>query len=177
MVWKMTPSGSIEIPRRDTPWITESMATEIREQIMPRYAQPMGAIMPSLHAIQHEHGYIAYQAMIELAALLDLKPADILDTASFYEEFHFEPVGKCVIGICQSVACEMCGHQALVDYVRNRLEIEPHETTDDGKFTLLTLECLGACDTAPCALVNDDRFDNLTLEQLGRILDGELGDS
>ena len=173
MAWKAKPSGTMSIPRRDTPWITPAMEQEIRDKIMPRYAETMGAIMPSLHTIQHAYGYIAYQAMIELASILELKPADILDTASFYEEFHLEPVGECVIAICQSVACEMCGHQALVDRVRNRLDIEPHETTDDGKFTLLTLECLGACDTAPCALINDDRFDNLTLEQLDRILDGE----
>ena len=177
MAWKAKPSGTMSIPRRDAPWITDAMEKDIRGTIMPRYAESTGAIMPSLHAIQHEHGHIAYQAMIELATILELKPADILDTASFYEEFHLEPVGDCVIAVCQSVACEMCGHQALVDYVRNRLDIEPHETTQDGKFTLLTLECLGACDTAPCALINDDRFDNLTLEQLGHILDGEHGTS
>ncbi len=173
MAWKAKPSGSMEIPRRDEPWLTPAIEQEIRDTIMPRYAKPMGAIMHSLHAIQHEHGYIAYQAMIELATVLGLNPTDILDTASFYEEYHLEPVGRCVIGICQSVACEMCGHQALVDHVRNELQIDPHETTNDGIFTLLTLECLGSCDTAPCALVNDERFDNLTLEQLDRLIEQE----
>ena len=173
MAWKVKPSGTMSIPRRDEPWITPAMAEHFRSEIMPRYAESMGALMPILHEVQHEHGYIPYQSMIEIAAILGIQPADVLDTASFYEEYHLEPVGRCVIGICQSVTCEMCGHQALVDHVRNRLQIEPHETTDDGRFTLLTLECLGSCDTAPCALVNDRRHDNLTLEELDRLIDGE----
>lgn len=173
MAWKVKPSGTMSIPRRDEPWITPAMAERFRSEIMPRYAESMGALMPILHEVQHEYGYIPYQSMIEIAAILGIQPADVLDTASFYEEYHLEPVGRCVIGICQSVTCEMCGHQALVDHVRNRLQIEPHETTDDGRFTLLTLECLGSCDTAPCALVNDRRHDNLTLEELDRLIDGE----
>lgn len=171
MSWKVKPSGTMSIPLRDDPWVTEAMADRIRQEIMPRYAEPMGALMPALHEVQETWGWISYQAMVELANVLGIHPADVLDTASFYEEYHLEPVGRCVIGICQSVACEMCGHQALVDHVRNRLGIEPHETTEDGAFTLLTLECLGSCDTAPCALVNDKRYDNLSLEQLDRLME------
>ncbi len=171
MSWKVKPSGTMSIPRRDEPCVTPELADMIRNELMPRYAEPMGALMPSLHAVQETWGWISHQAMEELAAVLGINPADVLDTASFYEEYHLHPVGKCVIGICQSVTCEMCGHQALVDHVRNRLEIEPHETTDDGRFTLLTLECLGSCDTAPCALVNDTRYDNLTLEQIDALID------
>jgi NADH-quinone oxidoreductase subunit E len=95
----------------------------------------------------------------------------VLDTVSFYEEYHSHPVGKHIIAICQSIACEVCGHQALLDHLRARLGIEPHETTEDGKFTLLALECLGACDGGPCALIDDDRYDNLTIEKLDEILD------
>ncbi|UCD75847.1 MAG: NAD(P)H-dependent oxidoreductase subunit E, partial [Phycisphaerales bacterium] len=118
------------------------------------------------------YGYIPHQAMIEIAVFLELQPADVLDTASFYEEFHTEPVGKHIIAVCQSVACEICGHEVLLDHLRRRLGIEPHQTTDDGKFTLLALECLGACDGAPCALIDDDRYDNLTIPRLDEILDG-----
>ena len=76
-----------------------------------------------------------------------------------------------MIGICQSVGCEICGHQAILDHVRNKLDLEPHETTEDGKFTLLTLECLGSCDTAPVALINEDLHENLTIEKLDQILE------
>jgi NADH-quinone oxidoreductase subunit E len=70
-----------------------------------------------------------------------------------------------------SIACEVCGHQKLVDHVRTRLGIEPHETTDDGKFTLLTLECLGSCDTAPVALFNEKLHEGLTIESIDKLID------
>ena len=71
----------------------------------------------------------------------------------------------------QSVGCEICGHRAILDHVRDKLDLEPHETTEDGKFTLLTLECLGSCDTAPVALINEDLHENLTIEKLDQILE------
>jgi NADH-quinone oxidoreductase subunit E len=109
--------------------------------------------------------------MLEVAQFLSITPAEVMDTVTFYEEFHTEPVGQCVIGICQSIACEVCGHQKLLDHVRNRLGLEPHETTDDGRFTLLALECLGSCDTAPVALFNETLHENLTIEKVDRLID------
>ena len=109
--------------------------------------------------------------MIEIAQFLSLKPADVLDTVTFYEEFTTEKMGECVIGICQSIACEICGHNAILNHVRKRLNLEPHETSDDGKFTLLTMECLGSCDTAPVALFNDTLYENLTIEGVDRLID------
>jgi NADH-quinone oxidoreductase subunit E len=110
--------------------------------------------------------------MIEIATLLEITPGDVLDTASFYEEYTIEPVGKYVIGVCQSIACEVCGHQAILDHLREKLDLEPHETSDDGRFTLLAMECLGACEGAPCALINHTRYDNLTIEGVDALLDG-----
>ena len=109
--------------------------------------------------------------MEEVADFLDIDASQVMDTATFYEEFHTRPIGEHVIAICQSIACEACGHQAIIDHVRNRLDIEPHETTKDGRFTLLALECLGSCDTAPCALVDDDRHDDLTITAIDKIID------
>ena len=71
----------------------------------------------------------------------------------------------------QSIACEVCGHEKLLDHVRRRLDLEPHETTDDGKFTLLTLECLGSCDTAPVALFGETLHENLTIEKVDALID------
>jgi NADH-quinone oxidoreductase E subunit len=151
------------------------MMEQYRAEILPRYATTMGCLLPILHDVQHHYGYIPYQSMIEIAKFLELKPADVFDTVSFYEEFRTEPVGKYVIGICQSIACEMCGHKKILDHVRNKLNIEPHETTDDGKFTLLTMECLGACDFAPCALVNEKLHENLTIEKLENVINSLPG--
>ena len=171
MSWTTKPSATTKIPTRAEPYCTQAMKDRWTKDILPRYATKQGALLPILHEIQHEYRHIPYQAMVEIASFLGIKPADVMDTVTFYEEFHTEPVGKCVIGICQSIACEVCGHQKLMDHVRVRLGIEPHETTDDGKFTLLALECLGSCDTAPVALFNEKLHENLTIAKVDALID------
>lgn len=171
MGWIVKQSATQKIDRRAEPYLTDEMKQRFTRELLPRYETKLGALMPILHAIQHEYHYIPHQAMIEIAQFLELKPADVLDTASFYEEFHLEPVGRHVVAVCQSIACEVCGHQAVLDHLRHKLDIEPHETTDDGKITLLALECLGSCDTAPVALVDDTLHEYLTIEKLDEILD------
>ncbi len=171
MAWIVKPSATQQIEKRDTPYLTDEMKSQYTAEILPRYATSMGALMSILHDVQHRYGYLAYQAMVEVAVFLTIKPADVLDTASFYEDFHLEPVGKHVIGVCQSIACEICGHQAILDHLCKKLDIEPHETTEDGKFTLITMECLGSCDTAPVALVDETLHENLTIENMDEILD------
>jgi NADH-quinone oxidoreductase E subunit len=161
----------MQIPRRSEPYVTSEMRDRWTAQLLPRYETRLGSLMPILHDVQHTYGWIPAQAMEEIADFLEIEASQVFDTTSFYEEYHTQPVGEHVIAICQSIACEACGHQAIIDHVRTRLGIEPHETTSDGKFTLMALECLGACDTAPCALINDDRHDNLTIAAIDRVLD------
>ncbi len=170
MAWKVKPSATTKIERRAEPWLSEEMKTHYREVFLPRYAEPMGALMPICHDVQHRYGWISPQAMEEMAEFLDIMAADVMDTVTFYEEFHTEPTGENVIAVCQSMTCEACGHQAILDHIRNRLGIDPHETSKDGGFTLLALECLGSCDTAPCALVNNHRHDNLTIDRIDQII-------
>ena len=171
MAWKTKPSSTVQIEKRSDPYLTKQMLDHFTAEILPRYETKHAALMSILHDVQDEYRCIPYQAMIEIAVFLELKPADVLDTTSFYEEFSVEKLGKYVIGVCQSGACEVCGHHAILDHLRNKLDLEPHETSDDGKFTLLALECLGSCDTAPVALVNDDLHENLTIEKLDQILE------
>jgi NADH-quinone oxidoreductase subunit E len=171
MAWNVTPSATTKIDRRSEPWVTEAMKAKFRERYLPRYATSLGSLMPICHEVQHCYGWISAQAMEEIAEFLEVTAADVFDFVSFYDEFQTHPTGKHVIGVCQSMTCEACGHQAIVDHLRNRLGIEPHETTKDGQFTLLTMECLGSCDTAPCALVNNRRHDNLTIEGIDQIVD------
>ena len=139
MSWKVVDSGNAQIERRSEPWCTDAMKADWTERILPRYERKQGALMPILHDVQHAYRHVPYQAMLEIASFLGITPAEVLDTVSFYEEYTTEPVGKCVIGICQSIACEVCGHQALLDHCRDTLGIEPHETTEDCVFTLLAL--------------------------------------
>ncbi len=171
MAWTVKPSATIEIQRRPEPYLTQEMQERYMAELLPRYETKHASLLPILNDVQQQHSCIPYQAMVEIAQFLELKPADVLDTVSFYEGFTTEPTGKYVIGICQSIACELCGHRAILDHIRDKLDIEPHETTDDGKFTLLTLECLGSCDTAPVALINDVLHENLTIETLDQILE------
>lgn len=172
MAWTVKPSATTSIPTRDEPYLSVEMIARYERELIPRYERKMGALMPILTDVQHRYGHVPHQAMCEIAKVLEIQPADVLDTVSFYEEYTTKPIGRHVIGVCQSIACEVCGHEAILDHLRRKLDIEPPETTDDGRFTLLAMECLGACEGAPCALVNEDRHDNLTIERLDEILDG-----
>jgi len=171
MAWTVKPSATTRIARRAEPYLSEATKTRYRAELLPRYAVPHGALMPILHDIQHEHRHIPFQAMEEIAAFLGITPADVLDTVSFYDEFRLEPVGRCVIGVCQSIACEVCGHSEILDRLRTKLDLEPGETSDDGAFTLITMECLGSCDTAPVALFNDVLHERLTIERVEQLVD------
>ncbi len=171
MSWNVKNSATARIARRAEPYLTDALKTRFREEILPRYAVPHGALMPILHEIQHEHRHIPHQAIEEIAAFLGITSADVLDTVSFYDEFKTEPVGRCVIGVCQSIACEICGHAAILDHLREKLGLEPGETDDEERFTLLTMECLGSCDTAPVALFNDVLHENLSIEAVDRLVE------
>jgi NADH-quinone oxidoreductase subunit E len=171
MAWTVKPSATMKIERRAEPYLTPAMLDQYTREIIPKYATKLGALMPILHDVQDRYRHIPHQAMIEIAKFLQITPADVLDCASFYEEFHLEPVGKNVVAVCQSIACEVCGHQAILDHLRKKLDLEPHEASDDGRFTLLALECLGACDAAPVMLINGQLHENLTMQKVDQIID------
>lgn len=171
MAWIAKNSAGFQIERREDPFLTAAMRERLDREVLPRYEVKKGALLPVLHEIQHAYGHLPLQALEETAAYLGIAPSEVLDTASFYDEFSLQPWGKVVIGVCQSIACEVCGHGKVLDHLRQRLGIEPGETTADGLVTLRTMECLGACEMAPCALVNEERHDLLTVESIDRILD------
>jgi NADH-quinone oxidoreductase subunit E len=109
--------------------------------------------------------------MMEIAAFLSIPPSQVIDTASFYEEYWLKPKGRILVQVCRSIACEVCGHEKITEAIKARLGIDVGETTDDGEFTLIELECLGSCDTAPVMLVNETLHERLTPESAVRILD------
>jgi len=131
--------------------------------------------LPALHLIQHTYGWIPTQALQEVAEFLELAPAEVLDTATFYEEYWLKPKGKYLIQVCRSLSCEICGSCELTNHLKKKLNIEIGETTPDKKFTLIELECLGSCGTAPAALINDVLHEDLTVEKLDEAL-GALPD-
>lgn len=172
MAWITKNSATMQIARRDQPYLDEQLSAELEAEVMPRYPTRRAATLPVLHAIQEKHGWIPHQAIEEAAVFLELSAAEVLDTATFYEEYWFEPKGRYVIWICQSLSCELMGQLPLLEGIKGKLGIAEGQTTDDGKFTLMIVECLGACGTAPCALINETLHENLTLDNLDKILDG-----
>lgn len=171
MAWITKPSATTKIERRDEPYLTDEMAKLIREEYQPRFETTMACILPALHLIQHEYGWVPKQAMDEIAKALAVKPADVYDTATFYEEYWLKPKGKALISVCRSIACEFCGQPEITETVKNKLDIEVGETTADGKFTLIELECIGACGGAPAILMGEKLHETVTPEQVVEIID------
>jgi NADH-quinone oxidoreductase subunit E len=160
-----------ELVKKGEPLLTEEMKTHLRDKYFPRYPTKRAVLLPALHYVQHQYNWLPTQALQEIAEFLELAPAEVLDTASFYEEYWLKPKGKYLLQVCRSLSCEICDSRKLTDHLMNKLGIEVGETTSDGRFTLVELECLGACGTAPVALVNEALYEELTVEKLQNIID------
>lgn len=170
MAWIVKNSAQDQ-QQRDEPYLDKRLRQQLEQKVVGRFPSRQAATLPVLHAIQEEHGWLPHQAIAEAADFLEVSAVEVLDTASFYEEFWLEPKGKYVIWICQSLACELLGHERLLERISEKLGIVPGQSTDDGKFTLMIVECLGSCGTAPCALVNQTLHENLNAHNLDEILD------
>ncbi|MEM1356327.1 MAG: NADH-quinone oxidoreductase subunit NuoE [Planctomycetota bacterium] len=172
MAWITKNSGTMPIERREEPYLNDAIKQHFEEEYIPRYPNRQAATIPLLHAIQDEHNWLPFQAIEEAADFLGLPASTVLDTATFYEEFFLQPRGKYTIWVCQSISCEIMGNVQLVDRLSQVLGISPGETTDDGRFTLMHVECIGACGGAPCALVNHQLHENLTVDNVEQIIQG-----
>ncbi len=139
-------------------------------QLKERYPNRRSALGPSLYLLQAEQGYCTRDGMDEIADLLDLTPADVLSTASFYTMFYKEPVGRKVVDICTNIACMVNGSDELLDYVSKRLNTPVGGESPDGRCTLRHVECLGYCNIAPMMQVDYEPYGPLTHESIDRIL-------
>ena len=131
-------------PTRTEPYITEPIRKEIVEKYFPRYPTKQAALLPLLHLIMHEYGFIAPQAIDEAAGLLGITAAQVQDAATFYEEFRFEPSGKYVVNVCRSIACELCGHEKILQKIKDVFGIgagRDEQTTVC--LRMFEVECLG----------------------------------
>jgi len=170
MAWPVQDRRVAAPESPDVPRLTDSMKEALTSRIIPRYPVKRAALLPALHMVQHEFGWISRTAMEDIASFLGISPSEVLDTVSFYEEYRLAPRGKYLLQVCRSLACEICGGREMLDHLKNRLGIEPGQTTADGRFTLVEVECLGACDGAPAMLCNDVLYENLTAEKLDSLL-------
>ena len=170
MAWITDNRRTATVERRAEPYLTDEMKRHLSERYVPRYPTKRAVLLPALHYVQHTYNWIPPQAMEEVAAFLDLTPAEVMDTASFYEEYWLKPRGQYLVQVCRSLSCEICQSGGLTQRMKDKLGVEVGETTPDGRFTLVELECLGACGTAPVALVNEALYENLTPEKLDEIV-------
>jgi NADH-quinone oxidoreductase subunit E len=143
----------------------------IAHEIIARYPRPKSALIPLLHLSQEQNGYVTDDAMKHIAELVGVTPAEILGTASFYEMFKFEPVGKYVINICGTMSCALMGSEELLHHAEHRLGVKAGGTTADGMFTIEHAECQAACTEAPCLQVNYRYRFRMTTQQLDVLID------
>ena len=129
------------------------------------------ALIPLLFVIQRERGYVDNEGVNFLARFLELEVTDIWETVTFYSMFNLRPVGKHHIQICKTLSCRIMGEPEITEHICNRLGIHVGETTDDEKFTVSLVECLGSCGTAPMLQIGFDYHEDLTTEKVDKILD------
>jgi NADH-quinone oxidoreductase subunit E len=170
MAWLTENRRTATIERRPEPYLTDDMKIDLARKYFPRYPTKRAVLLPALHHVQHAYGWIPVQAMEEVAAFLEVSPAEVMDTATFYEEYWLKPKGQYLVQVCRSLSCEICGSREITDRLREKLGIDPGETTSDGKFTLVELECLGSCGTAPAVLVNDVLHENVMAETVDQLI-------
>lgn len=144
---------------------------EVR-RLQSLYPDRRGALLPVLHMAQDTFGYISLEAEEYVAGLFDLSPAHVHEVVTFYTLYFREPKGRHVVAVCHNLSCHLAGAPAILAHVKQRLGIDVGETTEDGRVTLQSVECLCACEAAPMMQV-DDRYElNLTPEKIDRVLEG-----
>jgi NADH-quinone oxidoreductase subunit E len=151
------------------------LSEELRQKILayvPRYPRRQAVTLPALHIVQDALRCVPLEAVREIAELLDLSPAEVHDTMSFYGIFRTaeNPLGQTRLWVCRSLACMLRGGEELLGELCHKLDVKPGGTTKDGKITLEFAECLGVCEAAPCVLVNDETRGDVTPEKVAGLI-------
>jgi NADH-quinone oxidoreductase subunit E len=143
------------------------------EEIVKRYPpeRRRSAVLPALYLAQYQQGYITANAIRHVAELLGITRADVEDVVSYYTMFYTKPVGKFVINVCRTLSCAINGAERVTEALCAKLSLKPGETDPTGTFTLMEVECLGACDRAPVVMVNDAWHEGLEPEAADRLVD------
>jgi NADH-quinone oxidoreductase subunit E len=149
------------------PVLTEEIRNRIRAEF-PKYPNKRAVTLPALHIVHESFRAVSPEAMKEIGELLELHPSEVMDTMTFYGFFREadRPMGKQRVWVCRSISCALRGGEELLAGVCDRLNVNVGDTTPDGNVTLEFAECLGACEQAPCILVNDECYGNQTEESV-----------
>ena len=152
---------------------SENKLSEVKE-IIARYPEgkQKSAVIPLLHLAQEEFGgWLSVESMDYVASLLQLEPIEVYEVATFYSMYNLKPVGRYLFEVCQTGPCMLNGSDQIIDYIREKLNINIGETTTDGMFTLKTVECLGACGYAPMMQLGKTFREHLTKEKVDKIIE------
>ncbi len=151
------------------------MISEAKRQqldvLVARYPEKRSALIPILHEVQAQVGYLSPEAVEWVAGYLAISPADVMSVASFYDMLSLEPVGKHLIYVCQNLTCTLLGAERLIRQLEAKLGVRMGETTADGKITVKRMECLASCGTAPSIQVDGVYHHQVTPEKLDALLD------
>jgi NADH-quinone oxidoreductase E subunit len=143
------------------------------DEVVKRYPpdRRRSAVLPALYLVQNQQGYITANGIRHVAELLGITRADVEDVVSYYTMFYTRPTGKFVLSVCRTLSCAVSGAERVTEAICDHLHIRPGQTDPSGTFTLVEVECLGACDAAPVIMINDTWQENQKPETIGRMLD------
>jgi NADH-quinone oxidoreductase subunit E len=152
--------------------LTEELREQIRQQF-PKYPNKRAVTLPALHLVHDALRTVSNDAIVEIAELLELHPSEVHDTMSFYNFFKAEgqALGRHRVWVCRSISCALRGGEELFEKLSQKYHVHPGETTPDGRFTLEFAECLGACEGAPCMLVNEECHMDMSAESASQLIE------
>ena len=150
--------------------LTDESVQTIRS-LAERYPDPRSALLPALHIAQNQLGWVSGEAMEEVGNALGIEPDQVQEVATFYSMYYTKPVGTYVLEVCKTAPCSFMGADEIIEYISQKLGITPGETTPDGMFTLLKVECLAACHRAPMMQVNHRYYQDLTPSKVDDLIE------
>jgi NADH-quinone oxidoreductase subunit E len=150
--------------------LTEEEKSEIFAETR-QYPYPAAACIDALKIVQRNRGWVSDESVKDIAHILKMSNEEVDSVATFYTRIYRKPVGRNVILICDSVSCLIMGYETIYKYISKKIGVSLGETTSDGRFTLLPNSCLGDCDHAPAMMINNDHFNNLTIEKIDELIE------
>ncbi|MBI5639874.1 MAG: NADH-quinone oxidoreductase subunit NuoE [Nitrospirae bacterium] len=141
------------------------------EAIREQYPTARAALLPAIYVAQREFGWLSPEAYESVSSVLGVPRATVRGVATFYAMYKHRPMGRHLVQLCTNVSCMILGAEKLVDFLKNRYGLEAGGMSSDGRFSLVIMECIGACGTAPAMLVNNDFYENLTEKYIEEILE------
>jgi NADH-quinone oxidoreductase E subunit len=147
-----------------------AVALKMIQGLIAPYPERSAALLPVLRVLQEESGWVSPEAEVWVAAELGIRPIQVREVLSFYTMFRLKPAGKTTIQVCRNLSCTLAGAEDIIGFLREKLCVGPDGTTPDGRITLVTVECLGNCDHAPCLQVDGADFGRVTKDRAAALV-------